>query len=80
MSDGEKPGSDGFLAYAAYDSDWHVYVDAPGGSLGYCTGTGPGERFDPSRAAAVLRDGGWTVTGQWSESDGEFPYTARVTR
>ncbi|MFF8717752.1 hypothetical protein ACF07T_41330 [Streptomyces sp. NPDC015184] len=36
------------MARAEYDTDWHVYIDAPQGPLGYCTdpGTGVDEDFD----------------------------------
>lgn len=68
-------------ARAEYDTDWHVYVDDPGrGPLGYCTGVGPDAPFDPVAATRVLEEGGWRVTGSWSEtsSEAEVPYTATV--
>ncbi|MGW3168408.1 hypothetical protein ACWC9Q_37855 [Streptomyces sp. NPDC001142] len=55
-------------ARAEYHSDWHIYVDDPvDGSLGYCTGTGPDEPFDPDAATRALERGGWRVTHPWTE-------------
>lgn len=68
-------------ARAAYDTDWHVFVDDPKrGPLGYCTGVGPDEAFEPAAATAVLEDDGWKVTGQWQEmpEDCDEPYTVTV--
>ncbi|MGW2183948.1 hypothetical protein ACWCXX_39460 [Streptomyces sp. NPDC001732] len=46
-------------ARAEYHSDWHVYIDDPvDGPLGYCTGTGPDEPFDPAAATRALEHGG----------------------
>ncbi|WP_158712249.1 hypothetical protein [Streptomyces sp. NRRL F-5135] len=42
-------------ARAEYDTDWHIYVDHPQeGPLGYCTGIGPDEAFDPVAATQTL--------------------------
>ncbi|MFE2941527.1 hypothetical protein ACFXKG_21090 [Streptomyces sp. NPDC059255] len=47
-------------ARAEYDTDWHVYIDAPDrGPLGYCTGVGPDEPFDGEAATQVLQKNGW---------------------
>ncbi|MFF3733365.1 hypothetical protein ACFYXM_24375 [Streptomyces sp. NPDC002476] len=54
-------------ARAEYHTDWHVCIDDPArGPLGYCTGTGPDEPFDPDAANRVLEQGGWRVTGPWT--------------
>ncbi|MFI7278607.1 hypothetical protein [Streptomyces sp. NPDC049879] len=71
------------IASAAYDTDWHVFVDPPEGPLGYCTGVGPDEDFDPAAASRVLGRDGWEVTGEWVETPpGEpwYAYQAPVRR
>ncbi|MFI9630740.1 hypothetical protein [Streptomyces sp. NPDC052042] len=56
-------------ARAEYHTDWHVYIDDPARDpLGYCTGTGPDEPVDPDAATRVLEQGGWRVTGSWTEA------------
>ncbi|MFE7430976.1 hypothetical protein [Streptomyces sp. NPDC057545] len=70
-------------ARAEYHTDWHVYIDDPArGPLGYCTGTGPDEPFDPDAATRVLEQGGWRVTGPWTEtpSTDDAPYAATVEK
>ncbi|TXS69904.1 hypothetical protein [Streptomyces sp. sk2.1] len=66
-----------------YHSDWHIYVDDPvDGPLGYCTGTGPDENFDPAAATRALEQGGWRVTRPWTEMPptAEAPFTATAER
>ncbi|MDK0524863.1 hypothetical protein [Streptomyces sp. ML-6] len=70
-------------ARAEYHSDWHVYVDDPvDGPLGYCTGTGPDEDFDPAAATQALERDGWRVTGPWTATPptDEAPFIATVER
>ncbi|MFF8918437.1 hypothetical protein ACF08M_35330 [Streptomyces sp. NPDC015032] len=70
-------------ARAEYDTDWHVYIDDPAqGPLGYCTGTGPDEPFDPDAANRALKQGGWHVTSPWTETSptDDAPYTATVEK
>ncbi|MFE7614313.1 hypothetical protein [Streptomyces sp. NPDC057496] len=70
-------------ARAEYHSDWHVYIDDPAqGPLGYCTGTGPGEDFDPPAATRALERDGWRVTGPWTKMPptAESQFTVAVER
>ncbi|MGQ7754818.1 hypothetical protein ACUN29_41450 (plasmid) [Streptomyces sp. WC2508] len=70
-------------ARAEYDTDWHVYIDDPArGPLGYCTGTGPDEDFDPDAATRALEQGGWRVTGSWRKAPptGDALYSATVEK
>ncbi|MFB6814355.1 hypothetical protein ACFCV8_07395 [Streptomyces sp. NPDC056347] len=68
-------------ARAEYDTDWHVYIDDPAqGPLGYCTGTGPDDPFDPDAATRALEQDGWRVIGSWVKTPltHEAPFTAAV--
>ncbi|TDC15228.1 hypothetical protein E1265_27065 [Streptomyces sp. 8K308] len=70
------------VARAEYDTDWHLYMNDPQqGPLGYCTGVGPDEDFDPAAATRTLEEG-WRVTGSWIETppDSYAAFTAIVTR
>lgn len=71
-------------AFAAYDTDWHIYLTCPTrGPLGFCTSTGPDVPFDAAAATSTLEDAGWRVDASgWAETapSAEFPYTAVVTR
>ena len=70
-------------ARAAYDTDWHVFIDDPTeGPLGWCIGVGPDEDFDPAAATRVLAKDGWTVVGGWLEEppEAEEPWSALVVR
>ncbi|OKJ18417.1 hypothetical protein [Streptomyces sp. CB01580] len=63
--------------------DWHVSIGDPDrGALGYCTGTGPDETFDPDAANRVLEQGGCRVTGPWTEvpPTGDAPFTVTVEK
>ncbi|MFF8717314.1 hypothetical protein ACF07T_38775 [Streptomyces sp. NPDC015184] len=70
-------------ARAEYHADWHIYIDDPvDGPLGYCTGTGPDEDFDPDAANRALERAGWRVTGPWTETPprAEAPFTTTVEK
>ncbi|MFF4179572.1 hypothetical protein [Streptomyces sp. NPDC001750] len=67
MTHGSPTTTAALTARAEYDTDWHVYIDDPDrGPLGYCTGTGPDEPFDPDAANRALERDGWRVTGHWT--------------
>ncbi|MFF9593837.1 hypothetical protein ACF1FX_32415 [Streptomyces sp. NPDC014646] len=80
----ESPAATPVLtARAEYHTDWHVYIDDPGlGPLGYCTGTGPDEPFNPDAATRALEQGGWRVTGPWTETlpTDEAPFAVTVEK
>ncbi|MFD8938591.1 hypothetical protein ACFV0R_25630 [Streptomyces sp. NPDC059578] len=68
-------------AAAAYDTDWHIYIDCPDqGSLGYCIGIDPEEPFSPEVATAYLATEGWRVIGEWTPTpqEHEYPFVAQV--
>lgn len=75
---------DHVVVYAAYDTDWHLYLTCPQrGPLGYCTAVGPDEPFDPAAATRTLAQAGWTVAQDgWTSTPphAEYPYLAHVTR
>ncbi|MBB1260167.1 hypothetical protein [Streptomyces alkaliterrae] len=78
--------SDGFpvTVVAAYDTDWHLFLTCPErGDLGYCTGVGPDEPFDPQAATRTLKEAGWKLAPDgWRETslDEEYPFVAQVAR